>query len=69
VTFDHEVHALVAESCLTCHETGFSVTEPGRPLAGTLTYERIHEGDLCASCHDGESAFAVDEDCSYCHGG
>ncbi len=69
VTFDHEVHALVAESCLTCHETGFAVTEPGRPLAGGLTYERIHEGDLCASCHDGESAFAVDEDCSYCHGG
>ena len=52
VTFDHETHAALAESCLTCHATGWSVTVPGRPLAGALTYERIHEGDLCASCHD-----------------
>jgi c(7)-type cytochrome triheme protein len=32
-----------------------------------LTYERIHEGDLCASCHDGERAFAVADDCTACH--
>ncbi len=69
VIFDHETHAALAESCLTCHATGWSVTVPGRPLEGEPTYERIHEGDLCASCHDGESATAVDDDCAFCHGG
>lgn len=67
VVFDHETHAALAGSCLTCHESGFSVTVPGRPSTGELTYERIHEGDLCASCHDGETAFAVDDDCFLCH--
>jgi c(7)-type cytochrome triheme protein len=36
-------------------------------VVGEVTYERVHEGDLCASCHDGVTAFAVDEDCASCH--
>lgn len=73
VTFDHELHLYVVDSaaagslCRTCHESAFALTAPGQPVTGELTYERIHEGDLCASCHDGETATAVDEDCTYCH--
>jgi c(7)-type cytochrome triheme protein len=71
VTFDHSTHAWVAApgepACARCHESLFRLAAPGTPLAGELTYERIHEGDLCASCHDGEHAFAIDDDCGNCH--
>lgn len=68
VVFDHEVHVAVADNqCQTCHATSFRLTEPGRPVTGKLTYEAVHEGPLCASCHDGKKAFAIEEDCSNCH--
>lgn len=68
VVFDHEVHAAAAENrCQTCHASLFRLTEPGKPVAGKLTYEAIHEGRLCASCHDGKRAFAIDADCANCH--
>lgn len=69
VTFDHETHSMAADyQCHTCHSRLFLLTEPGKPVSGQLTYEAVHEGALCASCHDGEKAFAIDEDCSNCHG-
>lgn len=69
VVFDHEVHSMTVDNqCKACHASLFRLTEPGRPVSGKLTYEAVHEGALCASCHDGKTAFAVDEDCSNCHG-
>jgi len=71
VTFDHETHAAVGDpgepACAPCHQGLFRLGAPGVPVAGELTYERIHEGDLCASCHDGEHAFAIADDCGNCH--
>lgn len=68
VTFDHETHALLADhQCRVCHANLFKINTAGEAVAGEVTYERIHEGDLCASCHNGEDAFAVDDDCSSCH--
>lgn len=68
VTFDHEVHAAMADNqCRACHVSLFRLTEPGKPVSGKLTYEAIHEGPLCASCHDGKKAFAVEADCANCH--
>lgn len=69
VVFDHELHSMAADNqCKACHASLFRLTEPGRPVSGKMTYEAVHEGALCASCHDGKTAFAVDEDCSNCHG-
>jgi len=45
----------------------FRINAAGRPHQGELSYDRVHEGDLCASCHDGEHAFAIDDDCTFCH--
>jgi len=69
VTFDHSTHVEGdTPDCGTCHQGKFSLLESGKPLQGELTYDRIHEGDLCYSCHNGENAFAVDEDgCEMCH--
>lgn len=69
VTFNHETHAAVTDNqCRTCHATLFRLTEPGKPVSGKLTYEAVHEGALCASCHDGKTAFAIEDDCANCHG-
>ena len=68
VTFRHASHVTPdSRACTTCHASMFRIEQAGEPVSGALTYERIHEGDLCASCHDGEHAFAVDDDCSNCH--
>jgi len=68
VVFHHESHVDQARpDCKACHMSLFNINVPGEPVTGEITYERIHEGDLCASCHDGNSAFAVDEGCEVCH--
>jgi c(7)-type cytochrome triheme protein len=68
VTFDHATHLAASDAtCRACHQTLFRITATATPVAGELSYERIHEADLCASCHDGERAFAVEEDCGLCH--
>jgi c(7)-type cytochrome triheme protein len=68
VTFRHESHVDAdSPNCASCHAGTFSLTTAGRPRHGDLDYERVHEGDLCAGCHDGQQAFAVNEDCTFCH--
>jgi c(7)-type cytochrome triheme protein len=68
VVFDHESHVdTTRPDCGSCHARSFSLRSPGAPLQGVLSYERIHEGDLCAGCHNGKDASAVDEGCDYCH--
>lgn len=70
VTFRHRTHAdALGASCTTCHATTFRLDTPGTPVTGAVTFERIHEGDLCGSCHDGERAFAVEDGCMACHEG
>mgnify|MGYP001827277680 CR=1 FL=1 len=70
VVFRHGTHVeALGSSCASCHQATFRLNEPGTPISGTITFERIHEGDLCGSCHDGERAFAVDDDCTWCHAG
>jgi c(7)-type cytochrome triheme protein len=67
VTFLHSTHIRKGNTtCRSCHESFFSITEVGRPVAGGWTEERIHSGDLCQSCHNGTHAFGTDE-CDRCH--
>ncbi len=68
VTFRHDVHVALVEpaGCATCHATGWQLRASGTPVAGEATHERIHEGDLCAGCHNGTKAFGTD-DCVACH--
>jgi c(7)-type cytochrome triheme protein len=68
VRFDHAVHVDPCEpDCGICHEAAWSITRTLRPRVGDRSFERIHEGDLCASCHDGTRAFGIADDCVGCH--
>lgn len=68
VTFSHASHIDYEKAnCNACHTTLFSLTKKGTPLTGALSEERIHKGDLCFSCHNGETSFGVEDDCSACH--
>ena len=68
VGFDHRDHVDPAElRCGDCHPKLFVYTRPGTPAEGELNGDRAHDGDLCASCHDGERAFSPYDDCTLCH--
>ena len=68
VTFSHRNHVDAKNpKCGACHNGPFRLTEAGKPVVGELSQKRIHEGDLCASCHNGKAAFSVQDDCSACH--
>lgn len=71
VTFSHENHMGTVDGvpqCGACHHTQWSLTEPGKPLTGVISHERMDKGELCGSCHDGTNAFGMtDDDCSSCH--
>jgi c(7)-type cytochrome triheme protein len=70
VGFDHESHVGRLEGktslCGTCHQSQFSLRRSGQALTGAVTMERMKKGELCGACHDGKTAFAVD-DCGSCH--
>lgn len=70
VTFDHRAHVeLSPPNCATCHEGRWSFVERGKLLGDLeLTHDGVmDEGKLCGSCHDGEAAFDIGEDCDSCH--
>lgn len=68
VTFSHATHVDSASpSCLPCHSGDFSLLSPGTPTRGSITDDRVHRGDLCASCHDSSKAFGINDDCGACH--
>jgi c(7)-type cytochrome triheme protein len=68
VIFSHDSHVdYDAVNCAACHRNTFRLLKGGSLLNGELTYDEIHSGEACFSCHDGEAAFSVEEDCSYCH--
>jgi c(7)-type cytochrome triheme protein len=70
VTFTHETHVPRIEGegalCAACHRSGFSLRERGKARSGTVTMDRMRQGQLCGSCHNGTKAFALDG-CSSCH--
>jgi len=64
VAFRHASHVdASAPDCLTCHGNTYSfLGRKDAPPAG-----QMHDAKHCGACHDGTSAFAIDDDCSPCH--
>lgn len=69
VWFVHDTHLDPARpDCTTCHPRPFRILKAGSPKRRVpITHERMERGELCGRCHDGKKAFALDEDCTYCH--
>jgi c(7)-type cytochrome triheme protein len=66
--FDHPVHTLgMGLECDSCHDDLFEM-ETGAALAkGDFTMKSLAEGKYCGACHDGDTAFDVNSNCSSCH--
>ncbi len=65
VTFRHSSHVDGASpECLTCHGGSFPFLTVDRKAAPAGYF---HDKARCGACHDGASAFAIDEDCTPCH--
>lgn len=65
VIFPHWLHRYQV-TCNVCHdELGIAM---GTGQTG-MTEAAIRAGEYCGACHNGEVAFAPEEDCQLCHGG
>lgn len=64
VVFPHWFHRIRFQ-CSVCHvELGFEMKAGGNDIR----MDRIVDGEYCGACHDGETAWSVDN-CDLCHSG
>ena len=67
VVFSHYNHLeAVGSDCPTCHNAVFNIVTKKNP---TYTMADMAKGKSCGACHNGNRAFATDEDCTICHAG
>jgi c(7)-type cytochrome triheme protein len=62
VVFSHEVHTGMY-SCSECHP-GIFIPGAGNKKA---TMDEMAGGAACGACHDGSTAFTVEDNCDSCH--
>jgi c(7)-type cytochrome triheme protein len=60
VTFSHSLHGL---NCEGCHPKIFIK----KNNSNKATMEEMEQGKSCGSCHNGDKAFTVKENCLKCH--
>lgn len=65
VEFSHYVHLeAVGKNCTACHNRLYNVEMDKNPA---FTMSEMEKGKACGSCHNGNKAFSVTEDCTVCH--
>lgn len=62
-TFPHETH-IGMYGCDECHPGLFIPDHKKNPHA---TMEQMSQGESCGACHDGNTAFSVEDNCDTCH--
>ncbi|PLY00283.1 MAG: hypothetical protein C0623_07445 [Desulfuromonas sp.] len=62
-SFPHQAHLDMDFTCDTCHPDLFKPVHKGN----NMTMDAMYEGEYCGACHDGDTAFSVEEDCESCH--
>lgn len=66
--FSHETHVDGAGfDCESCHDGMFEMEAGAMTGNPEFSMDAIYDGEFCGSCHDGDTAFASDEDCAVCH--
>lgn len=61
--FSHEIHTGIY-GCSDCHPDLF-IAASGR--SNRISMEQMANGESCGACHDGDTAFSVNESCESCH--
>ena len=61
--FSHSAHLDMDFGCDTCHPDLFKAKHLGQKM----TMDAMNGGEYCGACHDGSTAFSVEEDCESCH--
>ncbi len=61
--FSHALHTELY-GCSDCHPDLFV---PDRSQRKIRTMEQMADGLSCGACHDGDTAFSVEENCESCH--
>ncbi len=65
VIFPHWVHRTVFK-CQVCHaELGFKMKVGGN----RITMADVYSGRYCGECHDGKTAWGIEDNCGRCHSG
>lgn len=69
VTFSHENHIYIEDypNCETCHAGIFKILKENKENLQHLTMDEMYNGKFCGKCHDGQSAFGIEENCEICH--
>lgn len=63
VVFSHEVHTGMF-GCSECHPDLFIPDQKKNPH---FTMDQMSQGEACGACHDGDTAFSVNDNCDSCH--
>ena len=65
VNFSHYNHLdALGKKCTLCHNKVFNIVRSKNP---EFSMDDMRKGKSCGACHNGNKAFAVDDDCSSCH--
>ncbi len=68
VIFNHRSHTdEIGLECNECHGEIFAMQRGVATRTGKLSMASLAEGQFCGACHDGETAFASDTNCTACH--
>ena len=62
IVFSHKVHTETF-TCEDCHPTLFKA----KANSTKVGMKKMEEGESCGACHDGDTAFTVEENCISCH--
>ena len=66
--FSHDTHVDGAGfDCEACHDDLFEMEAGAMTANGAFSMDAVYDGESCGACHDGDTAFAADEDCTICH--
>lgn len=67
VAFNHSTHVDAQKpACAACHPKDHGILgRSGTPVP--VLHKNFEQGRQCGRCHNGEAAFAVEDDCTFCH--
>ncbi len=68
VVFNHATHVDdKSPNCTACHPTPFRILKSSQATRSPIVHARMEKGEQCGICHNGKKAFALDDDCTFCH--